>query len=117
MKNEKLILSVEDYVVIVAMLFVSIGIGLYFQITSRKKTNVEYLLAGKDMFVLPVALSLMATLTSTSTVMGIPAEMYLYGTNLAFLNLGFAIGPIIVAYVFLPVFFVNDVSTAYEVCV
>ncbi|GFY47053.1 putative sodium-dependent multivitamin transporter [Trichonephila inaurata madagascariensis] len=114
MKNEKLILSVEDYVVIVAMLFVSTGIGLYFHLTSKKKTNEEYLLAGKDMSVLPVALSLMATLTSTSSVMGIPAEMYLYGTNLAFLNLGFAIGPIIAAYIFLPIFFVNDVSTAYE---
>ncbi|GFR07193.1 putative sodium-dependent multivitamin transporter [Trichonephila clavata] len=114
MKNEKLILSVVDCVVIAAMLFVSTGIGLYFQVISKKKTNEEYLLAGKNMSVLPVAFSLMATLISTSSVMGIPAEMYLYGTNLAFLNLGFAIGPIIAAYIFLPIYFANDVSTAYE---
>ncbi|GFY65577.1 hypothetical protein TNIN_483251 [Trichonephila inaurata madagascariensis] len=49
MKNEQLILSVVDYILLVAMLFVSAGIGLYFQLTSKKKTNEEYLLAGKDM--------------------------------------------------------------------
>ncbi|GFV66956.1 putative sodium-dependent multivitamin transporter [Trichonephila clavipes] len=115
MKNEELILSVADYVVIAVMLLVSTGIGLYFQLMSKKKTNEEYLLAGKDMSVLPVAFSLMATLISTTFVMGIPSEMYLYGTNMAFVNLGFALGPIIAAYVFLPIFFANDVSTAYEV--
>ncbi|GFV39792.1 putative sodium-dependent multivitamin transporter [Trichonephila clavipes] len=116
MKNEKLILNAVDYIILGATLCVSSGIGLYFQLTSKKKTNEEYLLAGKDMSVLPVAFSLMATFMSSTTFMGIPAEMYLYGTNMTFMNLGFIIGPIISSYVILPVFFANDVSTAYEVC-
>ncbi|GFV45201.1 putative sodium-dependent multivitamin transporter [Trichonephila clavipes] len=114
MKNEKLILNAVDYVIIGTTLCVSSGIGLYFQLTRKKKTNEEYLLAGKDMSVLPVAFSLMASFMSSTTFMGIPAEMYLYGTNMAFMNLGFIIGPVISSYVFLPIFFANDVSTAYE---
>ncbi|GFY62153.1 putative sodium-dependent multivitamin transporter [Trichonephila inaurata madagascariensis] len=66
------------------------------------------------MSVLPIAFSLMATFLSTTTFMGVPTEIYLYGTNLVFMNLGFIIGPIIASYIFLPIFFANDVSTAYE---
>ncbi|GFY65578.1 putative sodium-dependent multivitamin transporter [Trichonephila inaurata madagascariensis] len=114
MKNEKFTLSDVDYVVFGVTFFVSAGIGLYFQLTSKKKTSEEYLLAGKDMSVLPVAFSLMATCMSTTTFIGVPTEMYLYGTNMAFINLGFTIGSIIALYIFLPIFFANDVSTAYE---
>ncbi|GIZ02812.1 sodium-coupled monocarboxylate transporter 2 [Caerostris extrusa] len=46
--------------------------------------------------------------------MGIPAEMYLYGTNMTFMNIGFIVGPLITSFVFLPVFFANGISTAYE---
>lgn len=113
MKPEKFILGVVDYVVFMATLLVSAGIGIYFHLNS-KKTNEEYLLAGKDMSVLPVAFSLMATFLSATTLMGIPTEMYLYGTNMTFMNLGFILGPIITSYLFLPIFFANNVSTAYE---
>ncbi|GBN39922.1 Sodium-coupled monocarboxylate transporter 2 [Araneus ventricosus] len=114
MGSEKFMLSAADYIIFAAMLVVSAGIGIFFQLTSKKKTNEEYLLAGKDMSILPVAFSLMATFMSATTLMGIPAEMYLYGTNMAFMNIGFIIGPIITSYVFLPIYFANDVSTAYE---
>ncbi|GFY44314.1 putative sodium-dependent multivitamin transporter [Trichonephila inaurata madagascariensis] len=114
MKNEKLILGAIDYVFLGATLCVSAGIGLYFQMTSKKKTNEEYLLAGKNMSVFPVAFSLMATFMSSTNLMGVPAEMYLYGTNMVFMNFGFIIGPILVSHIFLPVYFVNNVSTAYE---
>ncbi|GFU22024.1 putative sodium-dependent multivitamin transporter [Nephila pilipes] len=114
MIHEKFILSAVDYVFFAALLLVSAGIGLYFQLTTKKKTNDEYLLAGKNMSVLPVAFSLMATFMSSTNIMGIPAEMYLYGTNMTFMNLGIIVGPIIASYMFLPIFFANDVSTAYE---
>ncbi|PRD21478.1 UNVERIFIED_CONTAM: sodium-dependent multivitamin transporter [Trichonephila clavipes] len=114
MTQEKFVLSAFDYLIFAATLAISSGIGLFFQLTTKKKTNEEYLLAGKDMTVLPVAFSLMATFMSATVLMGIPAEMYLYGTSMAFMNVGFAIAPIITAYLFLPIFFANDVSTAYE---
>ncbi|CAL1269236.1 unnamed protein product [Larinioides sclopetarius] len=114
MGSEKFMLTAADYIIVTAMLLVSAGIGIFFQFKNKKKTNEEYLLAGKDMSILPVAFSLMATFMSATTLMGIPAEMYLYGTNMTFMNLGFVIGPIITSYVFLPIYFANDISTAYE---
>ncbi|KAF8763707.1 Sodium-coupled monocarboxylate transporter 1 like protein [Argiope bruennichi] len=114
MDSEKFMLSIADYIMFAALLAVSAGIGVFFIFKSKKNTNDEYLLAGKDMSILPVAFSLMATFMSATTLMGIPAEMYLYGTNMAFMNIGFIIGPIITSYIFLPIYFANDISTAYE---
>ncbi|GFY44648.1 sodium-coupled monocarboxylate transporter 2 [Trichonephila inaurata madagascariensis] len=88
MKKEKLILSAVDCIVFAAALFVSAGISLYLQMTG-KKTKEEYLLAGRDMSVLPIAFSHMATFLSTTIFMGVPTEIYLYGTNLVFLKFRF----------------------------
>lgn len=115
--SEKFNLGVADYGIFGTMLAVSAAIGMYFRIFTRQQnTNQEFLLAGKSMSVLPVSFTLMATFMSATTIMGIPAEMYMYGTNMAFMNIGFFLGPFISCFWFLPIYFKFGVSTAYEVC-
>ncbi|XP_035227711.1 putative sodium-dependent multivitamin transporter [Stegodyphus dumicola] len=115
MTTEKLILSIPDFAILAITLLISASIGIYFRFSGNKqKTNEEYLLAGKDMSILPVAVSLMATYFSAITLMGMPAEIYLYGTNMTFLNIGFFLGPAIAAYLFIPIYFRAGISTAYE---
>lgn len=114
--SEKFNLGAADYAMFGIMLAVSSAIGLYFRIFGQQQnTNKEYLLAGKSMSIIPVAFSLMATFMSATTLMGIPAEMYLYGTNMVFMNVGFILGPIISCFLFLPIYFNTESSTAYEV--
>lgn len=114
--SERLILSGADYGMVILLLTVSAVIGLYFSIFGGKqKTNDEYLLAGKDMPILPVSFSFMASFLSATTILGIPAEMYLFGTNMTFMNLGFTLGPIISSYFFLPIYFKTGISTSFEV--
>lgn len=114
--SEKFILSAADYGIFGMMLVISAAIGLYFRIFGgQQKTNDEYLLAGKDMFIFPVSLSLMATFMSATTLMGIPTEMYVFGTNMTFMNVGFILGPIIASQLFLPIYFRTGTLTAYEV--
>ncbi|GFT24647.1 putative sodium-dependent multivitamin transporter [Nephila pilipes] len=104
-----------DYVVILVTLCISGSIGLYFRFAGGKqKTKEEYLQAGRNMGILPVAFSLMATYMSATTLMGIPAEMYLHGTHMVFLNIGFILGMLTGGFVFLPVYFNAQVSTSYE---
>ncbi|GBN33480.1 Putative sodium-dependent multivitamin transporter [Araneus ventricosus] len=92
-----------------------LGIGIYFRFSGGKqKTTDDYLLAGKDMSILPVAFSLMASFLSAITVIGVKAEMYQYGINMAYMNIGYVIGMILTAYISLPVFFELNASTAYE---
>ncbi|XP_035231901.1 putative sodium-dependent multivitamin transporter isoform X1 [Stegodyphus dumicola] len=115
MTSEKLILGAADYTILGITLSISAALGLYFRFSGNKqKTNDEYLLAGKDMSILPVAFSLMASFFSATILMGLPAEMYDYGTNMVFMNIGFSVGPVIAAYLFIPIFFNTGITTAYE---
>ena len=50
----------EEYFVVSLMLLVSALIGIYFH-WKGQKSNAEYLLGGKQMGVLPVSMSLIAT--------------------------------------------------------
>ena len=50
----------EEYFVMSLMLLVSALIGIYFY-WKGQKSNAEYLLGGKQMGVLPVSMSLIAT--------------------------------------------------------
>ncbi|KFM59742.1 Sodium-coupled monocarboxylate transporter 1, partial [Stegodyphus mimosarum] len=115
MDVEKAVLGTVDYILFALMLLISAAIGIYFRFSGGKqKTTDEYLLAGKNMAILPVAFSLMASFLSAITVIGMPAEMYRFGLYLAYLNVGFAVGTVLSAYVSVPVFFEMQASTAYE---
>lgn len=53
-----------DYFVLIILLVVSLGIGTYFgYFDKNEKTLVEYLLGGRRMKSLPIALSLIARYT------------------------------------------------------
>lgn len=115
MDTAKAVLGIVDYIIFALMLVISASIGVYFRFAGGKqKTTEEFLLAGKDMGILPVAFSLMASFLSAITVIGIPAEMYKFGIHLALLNVGFVIGTVLSSYLFVPVFFNMQASTAYE---
>jgi Na+/proline symporter len=57
-------------------------IGCYFGLcTGRQKNAQDYLMGGRNMNMLPVALSLVASFISAITVQGEPAEIYTHGTQ------------------------------------
>ncbi|CAL1266316.1 unnamed protein product [Larinioides sclopetarius] len=115
MGSEKAMLSAADYILFTFMLLVSAGIGLYFRFSGGKqKTTNEFLLAGKNMPILPVAFSIMASYLSAITVIGTPAEVYIFGIHLVYTCISYPIGVVIASYVCLPVFFKSGECTAYE---
>ncbi|GBO09626.1 Sodium-coupled monocarboxylate transporter 1 [Araneus ventricosus] len=109
------LLGTSDYVVIALVLAVSASIGLYFRFTGGKqKTLEEFLLAGRNMAILPVAFSLLATYISAISVLGIPAEIYLYGLKYSVCVLGLLVGYLFCAYGCIPTYYDLNVSTTYE---
>ena len=73
--------SAWDYVVVVAMLLISVAIGIFYSLTGGKqKTADEFFLGNRNMNPIPVALSLVASFQSATTVLGTPAEVYLNGS-------------------------------------
>ncbi|GFU03877.1 putative sodium-dependent multivitamin transporter [Trichonephila clavipes] len=96
------------------MLVLSTSIGVYYHFSDRKKSHKEYFLTNRNMPVATVSFSLMVSLRSASSYLGVPAENYLYGTQYVMLNLGYALGTPVAAFIFLPVFYKMQGASAFE---
>lgn len=105
-----------DYVVFGITLGLSASIGLFYAIKDRKKKSEnEFLLAGRNMSVFPVALSLMSSFISAVTLLGTPAEMYRYNTMYWFIVFGFLISVILSNTIYIPVFYNLGITSVFEV--
>ncbi len=100
-----------DFVVIVVY-FVGIA-WLGIRAAGKQRTTTDYFLGGRDLPWWAVCFSVIATETSTLTVIGVPAISF--GGPLLFfqITLGYLIGRVIVAFVFLPRYFRGEQETAY----
>lgn len=108
--------SVWDYVVFAGLILFAAGIGLFQAIRGRKETSSEdFLLGGRQMTAVPVALSLTASFMSGITVIGTPAEAYMYGTPFWIFVFSYAIMSIISAEIFVPLFYRLGITSTYEV--
>ena len=105
-----------DYLVFVGMLGVSAAIGFYYAcVGGGQSTTKEFLLADRNMGALPVSLSLLASFMSAITVLGTPAEMYVYGVHYIMVWMAYCIMIPLAAYVFLPVFYNLELTSVFEV--
>ncbi|XP_011699583.1 PREDICTED: putative sodium-dependent multivitamin transporter [Wasmannia auropunctata] len=104
-----------DYVVIITMLCISTGIGIYYRFSGgRQKTTEEYFVASRSMSVVPVGIAMVASFVSAITLLGFSAENYIYGTQFVVINLSYLLGTSIVCYGFLPVFYNLQATSVYE---
>ena len=104
-------LSPLDLAVIAAYLAGIVALGLWAG--GRQRTADDYFLGGRDLPWWAVCGSVVATETSTLTVIGVPAVAY--GGALTFLQLaaGYILGRIVVAAVLLPRLWSAETTTAY----
>ncbi|NXD33578.1 SC5A8 protein, partial [Copsychus sechellarum] len=107
--------TVWDYVVFAAMLLISAIIGIYYAFAGgAQKTSKDFLMAGRSMSALPVALSLTASFMSAVTVLGTPAEIYRYGAVFCIFAITYALVVLCSAEIFLPVFYKLGITSTYE---
>ncbi|HXA00097.1 MAG TPA: sodium:solute symporter [Candidatus Dormibacteraeota bacterium] len=100
-----------DLVIVLAYLLAVTALGIYFR---RGQQNVrDYFLGGRAAPWWAIAFSIVATETSTLTIIGTPAIAY--GGNLTFLQLvfGYLIGRILIVLLLLPGYFRGEFFTAY----
>lgn len=108
--------SLVDYVVFALLLVLSLAIGLYHAFRGWGQHTVgQLLMADRKMGCLPVALSLLATFQSAVAILGVPSEIYRFGTQYWFLGCCYFLGLVIPAHVFIPVFYRLHLTSAYEV--
>ncbi|XP_037080771.1 sodium-coupled monocarboxylate transporter 1-like, partial [Pollicipes pollicipes] len=93
-----------DYCVFGSVLVFSLLIGVYHAFRG-KQTNAEMLLGGRNMAIVPVAISIMATFLSAILILGSPAEMYTNGAQYWVVVLAFAVVLPSVTLLYLPIFY------------
>ena len=101
-----------DFVVI---LFYMLGVTVFgLLLSGRQRSTSDYFLGGHKIPWGAVLFSVVATETSTLTFISIPAVAY--GGSLAFLQitLGYALGRIVVSFLFLPRYYRGELATAYQ---
>ena len=106
-----------DYIVFGLTVCASLTIGLGLSRAGRHRTEStsEFLMAGRSMKSVPIALSLLASFLSAVTILGFPSEVYFYGVQYAIGVLAYFIAAPIVVSVFVPVFYGLKLTSAYEV--
>ena len=62
--------TLVDYIIFFSLIVISIGIGLYSAFMKDNSTKKEFLVGGKSMPVIPVALSLVGGAISAISIMG-----------------------------------------------
>lgn len=107
-------LGTLDVVMLVLSLLASAAVGVYFSVIGRNSTSLEYLLGGRTMKPLPLALSLMVGTVSAITIMGSAGEMYAYGTQLWLMDLGILLALFIIAKFFIPIMYPLELISLYQ---
>ncbi|KAH8306344.1 hypothetical protein KR018_008410 [Drosophila ironensis] len=113
--DSQFIFNSTDYFVFALMLGISAAIGVYFGFFAKgADTTEEYLMGGKRMKTIPIAISLVASQLSAISIMTIPAEMYAFGVNWFFNVVCMVIVVPLLNYVVIPVFYNNNITNCYE---
>ncbi|XP_055599025.1 sodium-coupled monocarboxylate transporter 1-like [Uranotaenia lowii] len=105
-----------DYALFVLLLAISVFIGFYFGFLSKIKQNntEEYLLGGKSMPKFPVAASLIATSVSGISLLGVPTDIYAYGTQIWMFVISGTVVGLAMHYIYLPVFHDMQLTSSFK---
>ncbi|CAF0857456.1 unnamed protein product [Adineta ricciae] len=123
--------DVVDYIIFALLLIFSAAIGLFYgfidkrrrrkqdeasgdAVEQTKSSAKEYLLANKSMGIFPTGMSLLASFMSAITILGTPAEIYVYGTQYWVIGISYIFTVYLTATLFMPMFVKLEVTSAYE---
>ncbi|HEX5474435.1 MAG TPA: sodium:solute symporter [Vicinamibacterales bacterium] len=112
--------SAIDYVVLAVYLVGITIFGARFRRTQRSVS--DYFIGTRTISWWVISLSIVATETSTLTLIGVPAIAFAHyarpeqGGNLTYLQvvIGYIIARVIIAWLFIPAYFQGEMLTAYE---
>ncbi|KAK5642169.1 hypothetical protein RI129_008336 [Pyrocoelia pectoralis] len=103
-----------DYIISYGTIIVSLCIGLYFGIFKKSQTTDEYLLGNRQMKIVPVAISIIASLISGVTVLGNSADVYVFGANFVWACLAGVVANFIGGFVYVPVLIKLNTPNVFE---
>ncbi len=101
-----------DYAIVLAYLIGVAAFGVI--IGGKQKDAADYFVGGRKMPWLVVSFAIVATETSAITFISIPGLAYLTNLNFLQIAIGYILGRIVIAFLFLPSYYRGELVTAYE---
>ena len=123
-----------DYVLFILMLGASLGIGVYHafrdyrrrksesksviaddEIIDAEETTASYFIGKRQMNIVGISVSMIATYVHSNLILGYPAEIYYFGAQYWLYCAGQSLGAILACIVFVPVFYPLQMTSVNEV--
>ncbi|XP_034104690.1 sodium-coupled monocarboxylate transporter 1 [Drosophila albomicans] len=103
-----------DYVILLGMLVVSLGIGIFYGFFETGGSSSEDFLLGSGMSLLPVTLSLTTSFITAIELLGNPSEMYFQGTQFVLIVIPMVLVIPVAVKIFYPIYFKMELTSCYE---
>jgi len=103
-----------DLIIIFGYLIGITAFGILF--SGKQETTEDYFVGDRSVPWWAIAMSIVATETSTITFVSVPGVAFSKGGNFQFLQLvfGYMLGRVVISLVFIPLYFKGDLQTVYQ---
>lgn len=106
--------TVYDYSIVIGMLVISLGIGVFYGFFSGTENSSSDFLHGTEMSLLPVSLSLTTSFITAIELLGNPSEMVFNGTQFSLIIVSiFLVIPVAIK-IYYPIYFKLQLTSCYE---
>uniref|UniRef100_A0A1A9W4N0 Sodium-coupled monocarboxylate transporter 1 n=1 Tax=Glossina brevipalpis TaxID=37001 RepID=A0A1A9W4N0_9MUSC len=112
--KHKATFSFVDYAVLLGMLVISLGIGVFYGFCKQSGSSSNEFLLGSEMSIFPVTLSLTTSFITAIELLGNPAEMYFQGTQFVLIVIPMVSVIPIAMKIFYPIYFKMELTSCYE---
>ncbi|KAL1479494.1 hypothetical protein MTO96_051794 [Rhipicephalus appendiculatus] len=106
-----------DYVAFLLLTGAGLAVGAYFSIHTKgqvSRTTDEVFLGSKSLRMLPLAMSVLATVGSATGVIGLPAHMYAYGWHMGWLSVSNILLIPLAVSVVMPVLYELNITSVFQ---
>lgn len=103
-----------DLIIIFGYLIGITAFGIWF--SGKQETTEDYFVGDRSVPWWAIAMSIVATETSTITFVSVPGIAFAKGGNFQFLQLvfGYMLGRVVISLIFIPMYFKGDLQTVYQ---
>jgi SSS family transporter len=103
-----------DLIIIFGYLIGITAFGIWY--AGKQETTEEYFVGDRSVPWWAIAMSIVATETSTITFISVPGIAFAKGGNFEFLQLvfGYLLGRVVISLVFIPLYFKGELQTVYQ---
>ncbi len=103
-----------DLIIIFGYLIGITVFGILF--SGKQETTADYFVGGRNVPWWAIAMSIVATETSTITFISVPGIAFARNGNFQFLQLvfGYMLGRVVISLIFIPMYFKGDLQTVYQ---